>query len=72
MKKTNSDILKEVKKTILPKSKKLENNLSAKRDEIVEYDNSDISKKIIGEWIDKNAEKITKEVVKDHLKRLFK
>lgn len=72
MKKTNSEIINEVKKTIIPESNnKTRINISKdKRDS--EQNSQDFLQKIIREWIDNNAEKITKDIVKDHVKKLFK
>jgi hypothetical protein len=72
MKKTNSEILNEVKKTIIPKStNKTQKNADKEQDKPIQS-SQDFLQKIISEWIDNNAERITKEIVKDHVKKLFK
>ena len=35
-------------------------------------DNHNANKKIIDNWIENNAEKITKEIISEHIKKLFK
>lgn len=72
MKKTNSEILNEVKKTIIPKSTNKTEKIVNDNIENTSQSSQDILKKIICEWIDNNAEKITKDIVKEHVKKLFK
>ena len=64
----NKKILDQVKNAVSPKKsngKKLKINNN--------FDNvSDEKKKIIDNWIKNNAEKITKEVISEHVKKLFK
>ena len=64
----NKKILDQVKNVISSKKsneKKLKAN--SKFD-----DSSDKNKKIIDNWIKNNAEKITKEIISEHVKKLFK
>ena len=64
----NKKILDQVKNAVSSKKlneKKLKNNFSDK-------DNSNETKKIVDSWIKNNAEKITKEVINEHVKKLFK
>lgn len=72
MKKTNSEILNEVKKTIIPKSTNKTEKIVNENIENTSQSSQDFLKKIICEWIDNNAEKITKDIVKEHVKKLFK
>lgn len=72
MKKTNSEILNEVKKIIIPKSTSETEKTVNENTENTSQSSQDLLQKIICEWIDNNAEKITKDIVKDHVKKLFK
>ena len=64
----NKKILDQVKNAVSSKKsneKKLKNNNN--------FDNvSNAKKKIIDDWIKNNAEKITKEIISEHVKKLFK
>ena len=64
----NKKILDQVKSAVSPKKsneKKLKTNNN--------FDNaSNAKKKIIDNWIKNNAEKITKEIISEHVKKLFK
>ena len=64
----NKKILDQVKNAVSSKKsneKKLKTNNN--------FDNiSNAKKKIIDNWIKNNAEKITKEVISEHVKKLFK
>ena len=66
--KDNKKILDQVKNAVSPKKSilkkiKINNN----------FDNlSNEKKKIIDNWIKNNAEKITKEIISEHVKKLFK
>ena len=64
----NKKILDQVKNAVSPKKsneKKLKINNN--------FDNlSNEKKKIIDNWIKNNAEKITKEIISEHVKKLFK
>ena len=64
----NKKILDQVKNAV--SSKKL-NEKKPKNDDRYE-DNSNETKKIVDSWIKNNAEKITKEVINEHVKKLFK
>ena len=72
MKKTNSEILNEVKKTIIPKSTSKTEKAVNENIDNTSQSSQDFLQKIICEWIDNNAEKITKDIVKEHVKKLFK
>ena len=64
----NKKILDQVKNAVSSKKsyeKKLKNNLRFN-------DKSNETKKIIDNWIKNNAEKIVKEVINEHVKKLFK
>ena len=64
----NKKILDQVKNVVSSKKlneKKLKNDYRDK-------DNSNETKKIVDSWIKNNAEKITKEVISEHIKKLFK
>ena len=64
----NKKILDQVKNAVSSKKsneKKIKNNEKFN-------DSSDLAKKIIDSWIKNNAEKITKEIVTEHIKKLFK
>ncbi len=64
----NKKILDQVKNVVSSKKsneKKLKTNSN--------FDNvSNAKKKIIDDWIKNNAEKITKEIISEHVKKLFK
>ena len=64
----NKKILDQVKNAVSPKKsygKKLKINNN--------FDNvSNEKKKIIDNWIKNNAEKISKEIISEHVKKLFK
>ena len=64
----NKKILDQVKNVVSSKKsneKKLKTNNN--------FDNvSNAKKKIIDDWIKNNAEKITKEIISEHVKKLFK
>jgi len=68
MKKKNSDIINEVKRSVEPKNKKKagENELPA------DLKDKDLIKLTIEEWIEKNARKITKDILQKEIKNLFK
>ena len=64
----NKKILDQVKNAVSSKKtyeKKLKNNEKLN-------DNSNQTKKLIDIWLKNNAEKITKEIVSEHIKKLFK
>ncbi len=64
----NKKILDQVKNAVSSKKsneKKLKTNNN--------FDNvSNAKKKIIDDWIKNNAEKISKEIISEHVKKLFK
>ena len=66
--KDNKKILDQVKNAV--SSKKL--NEKKPKNDFGYKDNSNETKKIIDSWIKNNAEKITKEVISEHIKKLFK
>ena len=64
----NKKILDQVKNAVSSKKlneKRVKNNVSFS-------DKSYETKKIIDNWIKNNAEKIVKEVINEHVKKLFK
>ena len=64
----NKKILDQVKNAVSPKKsdgKKLKNNEKFSN-------NSNETKKLIDIWIKNNAEKITKEIISENIKKLFK
>ena len=64
----NKKILDQVKNAVSSKKlhhKKLKNNISFN-------DKPNETKKIIDNWIKNNAEKIIKEIINEHVKKLFK
>ena len=64
----NKKILDQVKNAV--SSKKL--NEKKPKNDYRDKDNSNETKKIVDSWIKNNAEKITKEVINEHVKKLFK
>ena len=64
----NKKILDQVKNAV--SSKKL--NEKKSKNDYRDKDNSNEAKKIVDSWIKNNAEKITKEVINEHVKKLFK
>ena len=66
--KDNKKILDQVKNAV--SSKKL-NEKKTKNDHRYK-DNVNETKKIVDSWIKNNAEKIAKEVINEHIKKLFK
>ena len=64
----NKKILDQVKNAV--SSKKL--NEKKPKNDYREKNNSNETKKIVDSWINNNAEKITKEVINEHIKKLFK
>ena len=64
----NKKILDQVKNAV---SSKKSNEKKPKTNN--NFDNvSNAKKKIIDDWIKNNAEKITKEIISEHVKKLFK
>ncbi len=67
MKKKNSDIINEVRKSVGPKITKIgENKLPA------DLKDKDLIKSIVEEWLEKNAKEITKDILQKEIKNLFK
>ena len=67
MKKKNSDIINEVKKSVAPKINKAnKNELKA------DLKDNDLIKSIVEEWLEKNAKEITKDILQKEIKNLFK
>ena len=67
MKKKNSDIINEVKKSVAPKvNKATKNELKA------DLKDKDLIKSIVEEWLEKNAKEITKDILQKEIKNLFK
>ena len=67
MKKKNSDIINEVRKSVGPKIKKIgENKLPA------DLKDKDLIKSIVEEWLEKNAKEITRDILQKEIKNLFK
>lgn len=65
MRKSNSEILNKVKNIVNEKkSKTYKNNLSINK--------TDETSKYLNKWIEDNAEKITKEIIKEEVKKIFK
>ena len=65
MRKSNSEILNKVKNVVNEKKKTnpSNKNLSNKKNE---------TSKFLAQWIEVNAEKITKEIIKEEVKKIFK
>ena len=70
MRKKNSDIIDEVRKSVGSKISKVK-NLSDKKlsDDSKE---KDIIKSIVEDWLEKNAKEITREILYKEIKDLFK
>ena len=67
MKKKNSDIINEVRKSVGPKTKEAgENGLPT------DLKDKDLIKSIVEEWLEKNAKEITKDILQKEIKNLFK
>ena len=66
--KDNKKILDQVKNAV--SSKKLDEKKP--KNDFKYKNNSNETKKIVDSWIKNNAEKITKEVINEHVKKLFK
>ena len=64
----NKKILDQVKNVV---SSKKSNEKKLKTNKKFD-DNHNANKKIIDNWIENNAEKITKEIISEHMKKLFK
>ena len=67
MKKKNSDIINEVRKSVGPRIKNAgENELP------VDLKDKNLIKSIVEEWLEKNAKDITKNILQKEIKDLFK
>ena len=67
MKKKNSDIINEVRKSVGQKTKGAdENELSA------DLKDKALIKSIVEDWLEKNAKKITRDILHKEIKDLFK
>ena len=64
----NKKILDQVKNAV---SSKKSNEKKPKNNDNFS-DNSNETKKIIDSWLKNNAEKISKEIINEHVKKLFK
>ena len=67
MKKKNSDIIDEVRKSVGPKVRKV-----GEKDSSANFEDKDMIKSIVEEWLDKNAKKITRDILQKEIKNLFK
>ena len=67
MKKENSDIIDEVRKSVGPKVRKL-----SEKESSVNFKDKDLIKSIVEEWLEKNAKEITKDILQIEIKNLFK
>ena len=67
MKKDNSDIIDEVRKSVGPKVGKV-----SEKESSANFEDKDLIKSIVEEWLDKNAKKITREILQKEIKNLFK
>tara|TARA_E500000178_G_C16496505_1_gene519704 strand:- start:52 stop:255 length:204 start_codon:yes stop_codon:yes gene_type:complete len=67
MKKENSDIIDEVRKSVGPKVRKV-----SEKESSANFEDKDLIKSIVEEWLDKNAKKITREILQKEIKNLFK
>ena len=67
MKKKNSDIIDEVKKSVAPKIK------NAREKELQpDIQEEELIKSIVEEWLEKNAREITRDILQKEIKKLFK
>ena len=74
MRKSNSEILNKVKnivneKKVNPSNNNLSNN---KINENLSNNKTNETSKFLAKWIEVNAEKITKEIIKEEVKKIFK
>jgi len=67
MKKKNSDIINEVRKSVGPKI-----NNAGKNESPADLKDKDLIKSIVEEWLEKNAKEITKDILQKEIKNLFK
>ncbi len=66
MRKSNSEILNKVKNVVNEKKKTNPSNKNFSNNKINE------TNKFLAQWIEVNAEKITKEIIKEEVKKIFK
>ena len=66
MRKSNSEILNKVKNVVNEKKKTNPSNKNLSNNKTNETRN------FLAQWIEVNAEKITKEVIKEEVKKIFK
>ncbi len=64
----NKDILNQVKGVIAPKK----NNFEKIKKNSSKFPKNDVIQDEINKWIEKNAETISKQIINDHLKKIFK
>ena len=65
MRKSNSEILNKVKNIVNEK------NLNTRNDNMSTIKTNETNK-YLNKWIEDNAEKITKEIIKEEVKKIFK
>ena len=66
MRKSNSEILNKVKNVVNEKKKTNPSNKNLSNNKTNETSN------FLAQWIEVNAEKITKEIIKEEVKKIFK
>ena len=66
MRKSNSEILNKVKNVVNEKKKTNPSNKNFSNNKTNE------TSKFLAQWIEVNAEKITKEIIKEEVKKIFK
>ena len=66
MKKSNSEILNKVKNVVNEKKKTNPSNKNFSNNKTNE------TNEFLAQWIEVNAEKITKEIIKEEVKKIFK
>ena len=66
MRKSNSEILNKVKNVVNEKKKTNPSNKNLSNNKTNE------TSKFLAKWIEVNAEKITKEIIKEEVKKIFK
>ena len=66
MRKSNTEILNKVKNVVNEKKKPNPSNSNLSNNKTNE------TSKLLAQWIEVNAEKITKEIIKEEVKKIFK
>ena len=66
MRKSNSEILNKVKNVVNEKKKPKPSNNNVLNNKTNE------TSKFLAQWVEANAEKITKEIIKEEVKKIFK